>query len=223
MNESTLFGDRRMTVKEVADALGTAESTIRNKVGEMFPEIVRNGIATYLDEGQVTAIKQAIIPHDLTLKSKLDASTTDLEMLKKTAEVMAWSMAKIEAQKAELAAMTEQLAIAAPKAEITDRIAGAEGLKTLAEVGKINGIGPRKIIDLLLERGILYRKGKALLPNQKHVDAGRFVARERTFTINETEHLYTQVYVTGKGEVWLARQMFAIPGPQGQSLQGARA
>lgn len=122
-----------------------------------------------------------------------------------------------------LAATAEQLAIAAPKAEIADRIAGAEGLKTLAEIGKINGIGPRKIVGLLLERGILYRKGKALLPNQEHVDAGRFVARERTFTINETEHLYTQTYVTGKGEVWLARQMFAIPGPQGQSLQGARA
>jgi anti-repressor protein len=100
----------------------------------------------------------------------------------------------------------------APRAAVADRIEGAVGLKTLAEVGKINGIGPRRIIDLLLAHGILYRRGRSILPSQEHIEAGRLVVRERTFTINEQEHLYSQTFVTGKGEVWLVRQFFPFVG-----------
>ena len=61
-----------MTVKEVAEAIGTAESTIRNKAKELYPETVENGKPTLLTEQQVYEIKKAIVPRDLTLKSKLD-------------------------------------------------------------------------------------------------------------------------------------------------------
>jgi len=194
-----LGGDKRMTVKEVAAALGSAESTIRNKAAELFPDSVRNGFATLLTEEQVVGIKQAIVPRDLTLKSKVEAATTDLEMKQKAAEVMAWLMADRES-------LREQVAELAPKAEVAERIAGAIGLKTLSEVGKINGVGPHRIFTELEARKVIYRTASGdPLPYQQHIEAGRFVVRERTYRDqNGAEHLRSQVYVTGKGEVWLA-------------------
>lgn len=199
MNDLALAGDKRMTVKEVASALGTAESTIRNKAAELYPGSVRNGLATMLTEAQVVGIKQALVPRDLTLKSKLEAATTDLEMKQKAAEVMAWLMADREA-------LRQKVAELEPKAEVAERIAGAVGLKTLSEVGKINGVGPHRIFPELEARKVLYRTASGdPLPYQQHIEAGRFVVRERTYRdAKGAEHLRSQVYVTGKGEVWLA-------------------
>lgn len=50
-----------MTVKEVAEALDLAPQTIRKWAKALFPEAVRNGKATKLDEFQVTRIKQRIL------------------------------------------------------------------------------------------------------------------------------------------------------------------
>jgi predicted transcriptional regulator len=99
MKDMAMYEGRKMTVKEVADAIGTAESTIRNKVKELFPEIVENGKATLITEPQAVAIKKAILPRDLTLKSKLDSATTDLEMMEQAADVMSWLYRKVEAER----------------------------------------------------------------------------------------------------------------------------
>jgi phage antirepressor YoqD-like protein len=100
----------------------------------------------------------------------------------------------------------------APRAAVADRIADATGLRTLSEVGKINGIGPRRIFELLESRGIIFRGRSSWLPKQEHVDAGRFVVREKTYQdMYDEDHLATQLYVTGKGEVWLAKQFFPAP------------
>lgn len=113
------------------------------------------------------------------------------------------ALAVIEAQRM-LEAKDAEIAALAPRALIADRITEAEGEKTLAEVGKITGLGPRRIVDLLLARGILYRAGRSILPKQPHIEAGRFVVREKTFELDGQDHLYSQTLVTGKGEVWIA-------------------
>jgi phage antirepressor YoqD-like protein len=102
----------------------------------------------------------------------------------------------------------EEIAYLTPKAEAADRIANAEGLKSLSEVGKINGIGPHRIFKLLEDIGILYRRGKEPVPYQIYLDRGYFIVRESTYKANGVDHLYSQTYVTGKGEVWLAKQLF---------------
>jgi len=190
----SLFGEKRMTVKEVADALGYDPRTIQIKVKELFPGMAIERQTTYLTEWQVTEIKKAC--------EKKFAATTDLEMRQKAAEVMAWLMRDNEQLKA-------ALAIAAPKAEIADRIATAGGLKSLAEVGKINGIGPVKIFEVLSSRGILYRKLKSWLPYQCYIDQGYFSVKEGTYKVLGQDVLYSTTYVTGKGELWLARRLFA--------------
>lgn len=111
-----------------------------------------------------------------------------------------------------LAEKDREISQLAPDALVARRISNAEGLKTLSEIGKINGLGPHRIFFLLEEKRILYRNRGAWVPYQEHVDAGRFVVRERTFRDGEeVDHLVSQTYVTGKGEVWLAKQFFPVP------------
>jgi phage antirepressor YoqD-like protein/AraC-like DNA-binding protein len=59
MNE--LFcNEKTMTVKEVAEALGVSEGTIKHHIRKLFPTLMQNGKVTYLNEEQATAIKNLI-------------------------------------------------------------------------------------------------------------------------------------------------------------------
>lgn len=97
----------------------------------------------------------------------------------------------------------------APSAAAADRITNAVGLKSLSEIGKINGIGPRKIFDLLADQGIMFRRGESWIPYQQYVDSGYFRVRESTYEMNGVDHLYSKTYVTGRGEVWIAKRLIA--------------
>ena len=57
MKAITNCEEKRMTVKEVAAALGVSENTIRRSLNALFPDLAKNGKVTLLDEAQVTAIK----------------------------------------------------------------------------------------------------------------------------------------------------------------------
>ena len=211
MNELLPFGERCMTVREVAEALGCQPDTIQKIAKRLESEgkIARISIradsshALLLDETQVQAVKEALVPRDLASKSKVEAATTRLEMVAKAAEVISWLSAERERLCAEVAAL-------APDAGAARIIALADGLKTFNEVDKINGVGPRKIIELLIDRRILYRQGRSILPYQEHIEAGRFVVKERTVEISGADHLYSQTLITGKGEVWIAKQLFPL-------------
>jgi len=105
---------------------------------------------------------------------------------------------------------SELIEVLTPKAETYDRISNAAGLRLLSEVGKINGIGPKKIFPILAEKGIIFRLHGSWVPRQEHQDAGYFVTRDRlAWTDGEgIEHMEIQVYATPKGELWLAKQLF---------------
>lgn len=106
-------------------------------------------------------------------------------------------------------ALEEKVHLLAPAAAVADRIANAEGLKTISEIGKINGIGPRRMFPILSDLGIIYRSRGTWVPYQQWIDAGYFEVKEVTYQDGEEiDHLKTQTYVTGKGEVWLAKQFF---------------
>lgn len=104
-----------------------------------------------------------------------------------------------------------------PKAIVHDRICNADGNRLLSEVGKVNGIGPKKIFQLLSDRGIIYRGREAWLPKQRYQDAGYFITRDYPSWTdsNGVEHMRLQLYVTPKGEAWIAKQLFAEEGVRG--------
>src|SRR5574344_1378612 len=123
--------EQKMTVKEVAEAIGTAESTIRNKAKELYPETIENGKPTLLTEQQVYEIKKAIVPRDLTLKSKLESAGTSLDVKEITVKVIKYHMAEAERLRIVNAKQSAQLAIAAPKIESFDAMQRAENTMSI--------------------------------------------------------------------------------------------
>lgn len=192
--------EKRMTVKEVAEALGTAESTIRNKVRELFPEIVENGKVTYLNEEQVYILKKSLVPRDLTLKSKVDSALTALDIEEMTIKVLAYHKAEVERLRAELAE-------AKPKVEVYEKISDSSGLKSLQEVAKILGYGPKQFFKKLRDEHILYMDNGVNLPYQEFIDNGIFVVREEPYVAGGESRVYSRIFVTGKGELWLTRKI----------------
>jgi hypothetical protein len=97
--------EKTMTVKEVADVLGYKADTIQGKVKELFPEIVKNGVTTLINQEQVTIIKQNLVPRNLGLKSEVESATTELEIQQKIAEgyKLAVELADRYRQRAEIA------------------------------------------------------------------------------------------------------------------------
>jgi anti-repressor protein len=108
-----------------------------------------------------------------------------------------------------IARQTAEIAALADDAQVARTISIADGLKTITEVAKINTVGPRRLFDILADRGILYRLRGNLVPKQEYIDRGYFQVKERTYPGSSgSPHLTTQTLVTGKGEVWLAKQLF---------------
>ena len=183
-----------MTVKQVAEALGTAESTIRNKASELFPDIVHNGIATLLSEEQVFEIKENLVPRDLTLKSKVDSALTSLDIEEMTAKVLAYHIGEVRRLRSELA-------IAAHKIESFDALMRSENTMSITDAAKHFNLHPRKeVFPYLFARGYLTRNG---LPTQDAIDADYLSLREAKCEDGEARK--QAVVETRQLETWRTR------------------
>jgi hypothetical protein len=60
MKDIAVRNDKRMTVREVAKQLRCNPETIKGHIRELFPGLMQNGKATFLDEKQVTIILESI-------------------------------------------------------------------------------------------------------------------------------------------------------------------
>ena len=88
----------------------------------------------------------------------------------------------------------------APKAEVYDLISESKGLKTVKEVAKELGTGEHRLFAWLLDQHILMRSN---IPYQKFIEQGYFEVKSRPMP-NLLQN-YSQTFVTGKGETWLAK------------------
>ena len=98
-----------------------------------------------------------------------------------------------------------------PKALIVDRINDAEGLHTMAEAAKILGTGRTRLFQFLRQEHIFDVHN---MPLQQYIP-NRFVVKERPYMRGDERSVYAQVYVTGKGVVWLTPKVAGL-GPDGQ-------
>jgi phage antirepressor YoqD-like protein len=153
MNELTRQGDKRMTVREVAEVLGVTDEAIKKHVRELWPDIMQNGITTYLSEAQVTEIKRKMLP-----TTKVVGSITDLEaaeMLLKSAEHF---KTRFE-QERRLRIKTEnRLAIAEPKAETLDKITATKSdvsVRELAAILAVPHLGQNNLFEKLRNDGYI--------------------------------------------------------------------
>lgn len=160
-NGMALYDEPRMTVREVAEALGYEPRTIQLKVKELFPNLVEERQTTYLNEAQVTAVKMAC--------EKKFAATTDLEMMLLDKQVSEWKSRKIED-------LQKALALAAPKVESFNALMRSDQTMSITDAAKHFGIHPKtEAFPYLRERGYLTA---ADLPTQAAIDAGYLALRE---------------------------------------------
>jgi phage antirepressor YoqD-like protein len=181
MNEIELFAgamSKAMTVKQTAEALGVDCRTINRHVAKLFPGKAINGIASMLDEMQVTEIKKAIEysgRSDLDNVVQVQNTTTELEMRQKAAEVMAWLLRDNEALKAKNTELE-------PKAAFFDQVADSKTALQMRDVAaalNLPGWGRNKIFLYLRNNGILDEKN---IPYREFQDRGYFRVVERTWT-----------------------------------------
>lgn len=207
MNESDLARiadpmSEAMTVKQVAEALGCDDETVRRHVRSMWPNIFENGKTTYLDAGMVLYVKNKLAEsgrNDLRNVAEVKNIHTELEMKQKAAEVLGWLSSEADRLRSELAQ-------AAPKVEAFDRFLDASGSLCISDVAKQLKHQPLKFFDELQEAGFIFKRGREWLPVQYYIDAGYFEVKTRTFGDPPNEKITRQTRVTSKGIAALAKR-----------------
>ncbi|MEG6318543.1 phage antirepressor KilAC domain-containing protein [Enterobacter hormaechei] len=106
--------------------------------------------------------------------------------------------AELEEQKQML---TDQLAIAAPKAEFVDRYVVATGSMTFRQVAKLLNAKEPEFRLFLLDNHIMYRLNGTLTPYHQHIEAERFEVK--TGTTNASNFAFSQARFTAKGVKWI--------------------
>lgn len=162
--------EQTMTVKEVALMLNVTDRTIRNYVSELFPDIVKNGIETKLNELQVTKIKLTIEknPH---LESSFQLPTTSLNKALLIKQAMQFQDEIIENLQKEIQLMT-------PKVESFNALMRSDQNMSITDCAKHFGLKPKLEVFPYL-RSHYYLTSKDL-PSVKAIE-------EKVLSIKETE------------------------------------
>lgn len=89
--------------------------------------------------------------------------------------------ADLEEQKQRL---SEELAIAAPKADFVDRYVTATGSMTFRQVAKLLNAREPEFRLFLMDKNIMYRLNGVLTPYHQHIEAERFEVKTGTTTVS---------------------------------------
>jgi phage antirepressor YoqD-like protein len=165
MNE--VVQGRRMPVREVAAVLGVTEEAIKKHIRELYPDLMRNGVATCLSEAQIAEIKRKMLP-----TTEVVGSMTDIEAGIMAVRVMEHFKARYEQERVLRIEAENRLAIAGPKAEALDAISAGKGdvtVKKLAAVLALPRVSEKALLLRLREDGYLNKDGS---PARQCIDRG---------------------------------------------------
>ena len=202
MGDLSLYGDKRMTVKEVAEALNVDRTTITRIVNKLFPKLMQHGMSTYLDEIQVVAIKRWIGSgrNDLDNVVQVRNIETDLEMALLDKKVSEWKDRKIAELTIAAEAATKALEVARPKIDFYDAVADSTDTIDMGDVAKvlnIPGMGRNNLFAFLRGKKILMHDNQ---PYQEYISRGYFRTVEAAFTTaNGSVHPVMKTVVFQKG------------------------
>jgi phage antirepressor YoqD-like protein len=198
MNEIAKQGDRRMTVREVAEALGVSERVVQFAVKKLYQGIVKNGVATYLNEEQVTAIKLELESHH-NLEGTFEVSTR-LERQLYIAKALQFANEEIQQLQSELSQKNQRIAADTPKVEFFDQVADSHDALQMRDVAaalNIPDLGRNKIFELLRKKGVLDDRN---IPYREYQDRGYFRVIEQKWTDKEGEtHINLKTFVYQRG------------------------
>lgn len=197
-----------MTTKETALALGVTERTIQRHLKELRKEgltdnvVVRGNMAN-LNEDEITIIKNRICESgrkDLVNVVEVKSITTDIEMIQKAQDFMAWATVKIQEETEKRIQAENKILLDSPKVAFHDAVTGSKDTIDIGEAAKVlavKGFGRNNLFERLRNEGILMQNNQ---PYQKYIDAGYFRTIESSFTAPDgTTHVNIKTVVYQKG------------------------
>ena len=189
MNGVSLFenepaAEKTMTVKEVAAVLGVSRELITKRIRELYPEKMRHGSTTYLNEAEVTVIKKRIEQNAHLATSYdhtklMDMPKTNLEkqlLIRQAMQIQNEMIAELEAENERLKTEVETQK---PKAEYYDALIERGNATNIRNTAKELNIPEKQFIKMLLVDGFLYRDASGqLCPYSEYVKKGYFEVKE---------------------------------------------
>lgn len=199
MNDLAVKGDKRMTVREVAEALGCDGETVRRHLKSIRANLrnvaeVENGKTTYMDEAEVTEIKRRIERSgrsDLGSVKTASETRTDLEMMAQAADVMRWLYAKVEEERAGRLEAERRNAVLmhVSKTYTATEVAKEMGLRSAQELNKF-----------LAGQGIQYYINGSWVPYAAFADQGYFELKQE---ILDNGHVVYHRRITQDGRAFI--------------------
>lgn len=178
--------------------LGSEEYQVILAPNNMTAEILLNkDLSVCLVSGYNVQLRMAIIKrwNELEAQQQFAVPTTFSQALLLAAQ--------LEEQKEQLALQVAQqqqvIEVIQPKADVYDIIANRDNTYTIRDTAKLLKMRPKDLTDWLLANGWIYGKNSATYKP--------FAAHDRNHLKLVASNYGTQVRVTGKGLVWLARKL----------------
>lgn len=166
--DEELKPDLVMTIKQVADSLNVSRDLIEKRVKELYPNMMKKGVTTYLTESQVTAVKLRIQDNSSLATSDdrrklIDMPKTELEKKLLIKQAMGFLIEEVEQLRIE----NEELK---PKAELADLALRDKTVQySITNAGKHIGYSQTEMYITLREKGFLTTKN---LPSQRALNMG---------------------------------------------------
>lgn len=189
-----------MDVKELADSLGVSDRTIRRHIEKLYPEKMKDGTKTLMNEIEVTAIKLDL-QNNPNLDEVVQLPKTKLE---KTLLVkQAFSILNDELE--ELKKENEELK---PKAQSFDKFLSAGNWQTFNVVAHVLEIGRNTMLRILREHHILMNNN---IPYQPFVNEGYFKTIEKTISLGGVNEVNKpQTFVSPKGLEYIRKLLARV-------------
>lgn len=172
-----------MTTKELAEAFGVGESTVKRAVEELRPVlggVSKNSQGGYLyTEEQATMIKQEIQKHHNLTTRQIDDVSTEVE----ENQVIAKAIGILQRRLSDAEKEVEKLK---PAAEFAYQICSSKDAIDIGNCAKVlnRNIGRNRLFEFLRNKNILQPDN---IPYQKYIDSGYFRVIETKFTIPSGE------------------------------------
>lgn len=211
-----LIADKKMTMQEIADALGVSKDSVRNCVRRIMPGKLEQGKTAFFDEMEVSRISMELKQNDhvssqITSEaaSQVKNTTTDLEVIGNAISAFTALQELYNRKEAEYKAIIAQKDLVIeeqrPKADFYDDVTGSIDtidMKEAAKILNVKGVGRNKLFEILRDKKILDAHNQ---PYQRYVDAGYFRVVESRWQCGSDVKITLKTVVFQKGLDFIRR------------------
>lgn len=198
MNELSLFEEKTVTTKELAERLDVDIKTVNNtveRIGDLLGSTSQKSFGgrptKVFNEKQATLIMQEIQKHHNLASRQIDSVTTELEENQTIANAMMILQRRNNElkQRAELAEQKNALLMHTKKTY------------TASEIAKEVGLPSAQKLNILLEKkGVQFYRNNTWIPYAKYADKGYFEIKQG---ISDSGYSFYNSHITQKGREFI--------------------